>query len=90
MDEGPVVSGPWIRRSRRVGYDNAWITVWHDEVIRPDGSPGIYGVVHFENLAAGVVALDERDRMLLVGQHRRTGRLLWGSPRAACPTARAR
>ena len=51
-------------------YDNAWITIWHDEVTRPDGSPGIYGVVHFANLAAGVLAVDEADRVLLVGQHR--------------------
>lgn len=61
-----------MRRSRRVAYENAWITVWHDEVDRPDGSPGIYGVVHFANLAAGVVALDEHDRIVLVGQHRYT------------------
>jgi 8-oxo-dGTP pyrophosphatase MutT (NUDIX family) len=70
MDEAPVVNGPWIRRSRRVAYANAWVTVWHDVVTRPDGAPGIYGVVHFANLAAGVLALDERDRVLLVGQHR--------------------
>lgn len=70
MDEPDVVSGPWVRRSRRVAYENAWITIWHDEVTRPDGAPGVYGVVHFENLAAGVLALDERDRVLLVGQHR--------------------
>jgi ADP-ribose pyrophosphatase len=69
-DQTPSASGPWIRRSRRVGYENAWITIWHDEVTRPDGTPGIYGVVHFANLAAGVLALDERDRVLLVGQHR--------------------
>ena len=69
-DQTPSASGPWIRRSRRVGYENAWITVWHDEVTRPDGTPGIYGVVHFSNVAAGVLALDERDRVLLVGQHR--------------------
>ena len=43
-----------------VAYENPWITVWHDEVTRPDGSPGIYGVVHFENLAAGVVAFDDQ------------------------------
>jgi 8-oxo-dGTP pyrophosphatase MutT (NUDIX family) len=30
----------------------------------------VYGVVHFENLATGVLALDERDHVLLVGQHR--------------------
>jgi ADP-ribose pyrophosphatase len=69
-DQTPSASGPWIRRSRRVGYENAWITIWHDEVTRPDGTPGIYGVVHFANLAAGVLTLDERDRVLLVGQHR--------------------
>jgi 8-oxo-dGTP pyrophosphatase MutT (NUDIX family) len=67
-----ITVGPWVRRSRRSAYDNAWITVWHDDVTRPDGQPGIYGVVHFANLAAGVVVLDEHDRVLLVGQHRYT------------------
>jgi 8-oxo-dGTP pyrophosphatase MutT (NUDIX family) len=73
MDEQPsVANGPWIRRTRRVAYENAWLTVWHDEVIRPDGEPGIYGVIHFANLAAGVLVLDAADRVLLVGQHRYT------------------
>ena len=67
---GPTPNGPWTRRSRRIAYENPWVTVWHDEVTRPDGSPGIYGVVHFANLAAGVLVLDENDRVLLVGQHR--------------------
>ena len=53
-----------------MAYENAWVTLWHDEVTRPDGQPGIYGVVHFANLAAGVLVLDEADRVLLVGQHR--------------------
>jgi ADP-ribose pyrophosphatase len=69
-DEPPIPSGPWTRRSRRVAYRNAWITIWHDEVTRPDGQPGVYGVVHFANLAAGVLVLDDDDRVLLVGQHR--------------------
>lgn len=68
----PTVDRPFVRRSRRVAYENPWITVWHDEVTRPDDTPGIYGVVHFANLAAGVVALDEDDRIVLVGQHRYT------------------
>jgi len=66
----PTRSGPWVRRNRRVAYDNPWVTVWHDEVDRPDGSPGIYGVVHFAAAAVGVVVLDDADRVLLVGQHR--------------------
>jgi len=68
----PVTVGPWQRHSRRTAYENAWITVWHDDVSRPDGGAGIYGVVHFANVAAGVVVLDEHDRVLLVGQHRYT------------------
>jgi 8-oxo-dGTP pyrophosphatase MutT (NUDIX family) len=72
QDETPVAIGPWTRRSRRVAYENPWVTVWHDEVTRPDGQSGIYGVVHFANLAAGILALDGDDRVLLVGQHRYT------------------
>jgi 8-oxo-dGTP pyrophosphatase MutT (NUDIX family) len=67
---GELAVGPWTRRRRRVGYQNRWVTVWHDEVIRPDGQPGIYGVVHFANTAVGVVAIDDEDRVALVGQHR--------------------
>jgi ADP-ribose pyrophosphatase len=63
---------PWMRHSRRVAYENPWVTVWHDEVTRPDGEPGIYGVVHFASLAVGVVALDDADQVVLVGQHRYT------------------
>ncbi len=72
MDEQGPRDGRFIRHSRRVAYENPWITVWHDEVTRPDGSPGIYGVVHFANLAVGVVAIDEHDRVVLVRQHRYT------------------
>jgi 8-oxo-dGTP pyrophosphatase MutT (NUDIX family) len=70
-DDGVAV-GPWLRRSRRVVYRNPWLTLYHDEVRRPDGSDGIYGVVHFENTAVGVVAIDPDDRVVLVSQHRYT------------------
>jgi 8-oxo-dGTP pyrophosphatase MutT (NUDIX family) len=53
-------------------YSNPWIDVFHDEVTRPDGQPGIYGFVHYHNRASGVVALDDLDRVLLVGQYRYT------------------
>ncbi len=62
--------GPWTRHGRHIGYRNPWLEVWHDEVTRPDGAPGIYGVVHFANTAVGVVAIDGEDRVALVGQHR--------------------
>jgi 8-oxo-dGTP pyrophosphatase MutT (NUDIX family) len=82
--------GPWTRRSRRVAYDNPWITVWHDEVARPDGSPGVYGVVHFANRAVGAVILDDDDRVLLVGQHRYTlDRYSWEIPEGGVPEGEA-
>jgi 8-oxo-dGDP phosphatase len=69
-----------------VAYENDWVTVWHDEVRRPDGAPGIYGVVHFANLAVGVVVLDARDRVLLVGQHRYTlDAYSWEIPEGGVP-----
>jgi 8-oxo-dGTP pyrophosphatase MutT (NUDIX family) len=78
--------GPWTRRSRHVAYANPWITIWHDEVARPDGSPGIYGVVHFANRAVGVVVLDDDDRVLLVGQHRYTfDAYSWEIPEGGVP-----
>lgn len=67
---GIAAVGPWTRHDRRIAYRNAWITVFHDEVSRPDGQPGVYGVVHYANVAVGVVAIDGEDRVALVGQHR--------------------
>src|SRR6188472_1711772 len=70
VDGLPVDVGPWRRRSRRVAYENPWIDVWHDDVDRPDGSEGVYGLVHFHSRAVGVVAVGDDGRLLLVGQHR--------------------
>jgi 8-oxo-dGTP pyrophosphatase MutT (NUDIX family) len=85
MEESPPQSR-WRRHSRRAAYENPWLTVWHDEVTRPDGAPGIYGVVHFANLAVGVVAIDAADRVALVGQHRYTlDAYSWELPEGGVP-----
>ena len=48
-----------------------------DQVIRPDGHPGIYGVVE-TRIATGVVALDDQRQVYLVGQFRyATGEYSW-------------
>lgn len=70
-------TNPWRTLSSREVYRNAWIRVREDEVLRPDGSPGIYGVVSTA-LAVGVLALTEDDEVVLVGQWRYTlGRHSW-------------
>jgi ADP-ribose pyrophosphatase len=80
------LGNPWTRLSRRVAYENPWIRVDEDRVIRPDSKPGIYGIVHFKNRAVGVVPLDEHDRVLLVGQYRYTlEQYSWEIPEGGVP-----
>lgn len=56
----------WQRRSSRTAYENRWIRVREDEVVRPDGSEGIYGVVEVRHPAVFVVPLTEDDEVVLV------------------------
>ena len=62
--------GPWRVTAMREAFANPWITVSHHDVIHPDGTPGEYGVVRFSNLAVGVLPIDEKGMVPLVGQHR--------------------
>ena len=76
---------PWQTLSTREVYDNPWIGVREDAVIRPDGDEGIYGVVHFKNTAIGILAIDG-DFIYLVGQYRYTlGEYSWEIPEGGCP-----
>ena len=82
----PVRLGPWTRLRRREIYDNPWIRVREDDVLRPDGSPGIYGTVHFKNLAVAIVPIDAQGHVILVGQHRYPfDRYFWELPEGGCP-----
>jgi len=66
--ELPEGTNPWKTLSSREVYKNPWIRVREDQVICPDGKPGIYGVVE-SKVATGVVAVDG-DYVYLVGQYR--------------------
>lgn len=61
---------PWRLLSGRIVYDNPWISVREDQVIRPDGKPGIYGVVSFKNLALSIVPVTAEEDTFLIGQYR--------------------
>ena len=76
---------PWTFVSTRKIYDNSWISVREDAVIRPDGDRGIYGVVHFKNIAIGVLAVED-DFIYLVGQYRYPlEQYSWEIPEGGCP-----
>jgi 8-oxo-dGTP pyrophosphatase MutT (NUDIX family) len=75
---------PWQTLASREVYDNAWIRVREDTVTRPDGEQGIYGVVHFKNIAIGILAI-EGDFIYLVGQYRYPlDRYSWEIPEGGC------
>ena len=61
---------PWQITSEKNIYDNPWINLTEYQVINPSGNPGIYGKVHFKNLAVGVLPLDDELNTWLVGQYR--------------------
>lgn len=62
----------WKILSSSVQYDNPWITVTEYNVINPSNNPGIYGKVHFKNIAVGIIPMDDADNIYLVGQFRFT------------------
>ncbi|AXV08585.1 ADP-ribose pyrophosphatase [Euzebya pacifica] len=65
----PLVTSPWTIVASREVYANPWITVVEHDVIRPDGKPGLYGIVQ-SSLAVGVVPLTDEGNVVLVGQWR--------------------
>jgi 8-oxo-dGTP pyrophosphatase MutT (NUDIX family) len=61
---------PWTTLSSEQVYDSPWIGVTKHEVLNPNGNPGKYGVVHFKNIAIGILALDAEHNTWIVGQYR--------------------
>ena len=62
--------GPWKKLKEEERYSTPWISVSHHDIIDPSGREGIYGVVHFKNLAVGIIPLDEDGNTWIVGQYR--------------------
>lgn len=74
----------WQTNTSRTAYENPWIRVREDRVTRPNGAPGLYGVVEMRHPAVFVVALDADDRVVLVEIDRyTTGPGSWEVPAGA-------
>ncbi len=75
------MTNPWKTLTSRIAYENRWVRVREDTVVRPDGGEGIYGVVEMRP-SVGVVALNAAREVVLVGQWRYpVGRYSWEIPR---------
>lgn len=72
---------PWKITSEKVIYDNPWINLTEYQVLNPSGNPGIYGKVHYKNIAIGVLPLDDELNTYFVGQFRfPLGQYSWEMP----------
>ncbi len=65
-----MAKNPWETIKSEVKYNNPWIKVTEHKVIDAAKEDGIYGTVHFKNLALGIIPLDENYNTWLVGQYR--------------------
>ena len=72
---------PWKTLEQSIVYENAWLRVREDKVLRPDGEPGLYGVIEIRP-SVGVLAVNARNEVALVGQWRYVSqRYTWEIPR---------
>lgn len=61
---------PWKTLNSEVQYDNTWIKVTEHQTINSAGKDGIYGTVHYKNIAIGIIPIDDDYNTWLVGQYR--------------------
>lgn len=66
----PASPNPYQVLSRTLLYDSPWVHLREDTFTHRRGAQGRYAVCGFKRTACGVLALDEHDRVVLVGQWR--------------------
>jgi ADP-ribose pyrophosphatase len=68
-DDRPRRVGPYTVLSSRAQYQNPWIRVREDRVIRPGGSEGLFGVVEMVG-GSSVLAIDADEHAYLVREYK--------------------
>jgi len=72
--------GSWTQLESKIAYENPWIKVREDKVLRPDGKLGLYGVV-ITPPSVIIVAVNETNQFYLLKQFRYpTERYSWEVP----------
>lgn len=80
------MENPWKVLAAQEMYDNPWINVTAYDVINPSGGKGIYGKVHFKNIAIGILVVDGHQNTCLIGQYRfAIDAYAWEIPEGGCP-----
>jgi 8-oxo-dGTP pyrophosphatase MutT (NUDIX family) len=69
MTDFPQYPFAWTLGRTETRFENAWIDVREISAQDPSGRPASYGLVHFKNLAVGILPYQDGD-IWLVGQSR--------------------
>ncbi len=69
-ENNQVHKNPWTTLKSEKIYESPWISLTKHDVLNPNRNPGTYSVVHFKNLALGILALDKDYNTWIVGQFR--------------------
>ncbi|WP_417497932.1 NUDIX domain-containing protein [Maricaulis sp.] len=78
--------GPWTIHDERTVFESPWMQVREFDVTRPDGKPGVYGVMSPRNLALAILPVHADGTITLVGQHRfPLDRYSWEIPEGGGP-----
>jgi len=56
--------GPWQILNSKIAYQTPYLHVTEDQVLRPDGKPGIFSIVHFKP-GVSVLPIDEQNNVYL-------------------------
>lgn len=62
-----IKRGPWKIKKKILKYKNPWIEVHEDQVVRPDGKPGIFGVVNMKS-GISVLPMDDKGYVYLTNE----------------------
>ncbi|MFN3997287.1 NUDIX domain-containing protein [Algoriphagus sp.] len=65
-----MTENPWKTLGITNIYENPWIKLEHHDIVNPAGKDGIYSIVHFKNLAIGIIPIDKEGNTWIVGQYR--------------------
>ncbi|MBK8503132.1 MAG: NUDIX hydrolase [Saprospiraceae bacterium] len=80
----------WKTLDKAIVYENPWIRVEHRNVINPSGNRGIYGTVHYKNIAIAILPIDDEGFTYIVGQYRYVLQSYsWEIPEGGCPEGEA-
>lgn len=62
----------WQTKSSKVVYENPYVVVHEDQVVKPDGTEGIYGYMDSKSHSITVIPVDDEGNTWIVQQERYT------------------